>query len=138
MKDFMKRAQEAADKIMTVAEEKMGQAKSFFDDVTEVARLEWQLSNKKRLFDGLLFEYGKLCYNAEADKDEVTACYNALVESEAEICALEAQIKEIKEEEAKKAAEKEAEKSTIFCTNCGKEYKNSEKFCSKCGNKLKK
>lgn len=139
MKDFKQMAQEAADKIMEAAGKTMDKAKDFVEGKTEIVKVEWELAKKKNMLDAMLYEYGKLCYYADASStDEKTKCYSAMVEVEAEISMLEAQVAEIKAEEVKKAEEKEAEKNTVFCTNCGKEYKDKEKFCSKCGNKLNK
>lgn len=138
MKNLKEKAQEVAGKMYDAAEEAVGKAKEFLDEKTEIVKLEWELAKKKNGIDALFLNYGKLCYNKPADDDEVVACYDLLVEAEAEICSIEAEIKELKEEEEMKAAEKEAEKNTVFCTKCGKEYKDNEKFCSKCGTKLSK
>lgn len=138
MKYFMKKAQEAADKFVRLAEEKMDDAKTFFDEATETVKLEWEVAKKKEELNALLLEYGKLCYYEEESEEDFAECRAALIETESAINVLVARIEEIKEEEAKKQAQRLVNKSTVFCTKCGKEYKGGEKFCSKCGNKLNK
>ena len=119
------------------AEENVDKAKTFIGDKAEPLKIEWEIAKKKAAFEKLLLEYGKLCYY-EAPEEEQTKCHSALIELESEIGVLEADVAKIKEDSAKKAEEKVAEKATVYCTKCGAGYKNKEQFCSKCGSKLNK
>lgn len=138
MGEMFKKVKEAADRAKDFAEEKVGQAKNFFGDVSEVVKLELEIVENKNTLEKLLLEYGKVCYYDNGSEEEKVQLKDKIIEVESVISMLETTVKTIKEEAEKKAAEKEAEKNTVFCTNCGKEYKDKEKFCSRCGSKLNK
>lgn len=144
MNELLKKAKEVAGRVKDVTGEKVGQAKEFFGDVSEVVKLEWEIAECKNNLNKLLFEYGKACYyEEESSEEEKAQLKSEIIELEAVINMLEASVRKIKEEAEKKAAEneekqKEVEKNVVYCTNCGKKFNAKEKFCSKCGNKLTK
>lgn len=137
MNDFLKKAKEAAGKVLDVAGEQVDKAKEFFGDAAELIKLECELAESKETRDKLLIKYGKLWYEEASDEEKVE-CKETIAEVDKVIGILEASIKEFKEAAERKAAEKEAQKNMVFCTNCGEKYEDKEKFCSKCGTKLKK
>jgi len=133
MKEFMEKAQQVADKAIKAAGETIDKVKSYAGEKTEGLKLDWELAKKKNEFDKMLLEYGKMHYYANATPEEIGNQYAEMVEAEAGIARMEAEINEIKA-----AKEDETEATTVYCSCCGAEYTKDDKFCSKCGNKLKK
>ena len=128
----MKKAQQVTDKVVCAAGDMVDKAKNFIDAKSEPIKIEWEIAKNKSLMDQLLLEYGKICYYETASEEEKYKCRLAIIEVETTIEKLNADLEEVKAEEARIAEDKAA----VFCTNCGAAYKDKEKYCKECGNKL--
>lgn len=130
-KNFFQKAREIADKVIDGAEKGADKAKVVWEDVTEPIKLEWKIAELKNKLEALLLEYGEVCYYGSDDENKIEVVAKKIADVENELEPLLEHLKEIKYKCQSKS-------KSVYCTECGTEYKKGEKYCYKCGSNLKK